>query len=35
MVRIKQNLKATQDRQNIYEDKNITTREFKLGEHVL
>jgi hypothetical protein len=35
MVRIKKNLKATQDRQKIYADKNKTTREFKLGEHVL
>jgi hypothetical protein len=28
-------LKATQDRQISYVDKNKTTREFKLGEHVL
>ena len=35
MVRIKQNLKATQDRQKIYANKNMTTREFKVGEHVL
>jgi transposase InsO family protein len=31
MVRIKQNLKATQDRKKIYADKNMTTREFKWG----
>jgi hypothetical protein len=35
MVKIKQNLKATQDRQKSYADKNMTTREFKVGEHVL
>ena len=35
MVRIKKNLKATQDRQKCYADKNMTTREFKVGEHVL
>jgi hypothetical protein len=35
MVRIKKNLKAAQDRQKIYADKNKTTREFKVGEHVL
>jgi hypothetical protein len=35
MVRIKQNLKAAQDRQKSYADKNRTTREFKVGEHVL
>jgi hypothetical protein len=35
MVRIKQNLKEAQDRHKIYADKNITTREFKVGEHVL
>jgi hypothetical protein len=35
MVRIKQNLKAAQDRQEIYADKNNTTREFKVGEHVI
>jgi hypothetical protein len=28
MVRVKKNLKATSDRQKIYEDKNMTTREF-------
>jgi hypothetical protein len=35
MVKIKQNLKATQDRQKSYADKNRTNREFKVGEHVL
>jgi hypothetical protein len=35
MVRIKRNLKATQDRHKIYAYKNMTTREFKVGEHVL
>jgi hypothetical protein len=35
IVRIKQNLKATQDRQKNYGDKNKIAREFKVGEHVL
>ena len=35
MVKIKQNLKASQDRQKVYADKNMTAREFKVGEHVL
>jgi hypothetical protein len=35
MVKIKQNLKATRDRQKSYADKNKTDREFKVGEHVL
>jgi transposase InsO family protein len=35
MVRIKQNLKLAQDRQKNYADKNKTTEEFKVGEHVL
>jgi hypothetical protein len=35
VVKIKQNLKAAQDRQKLYADKNRTAREFKLGEHVL
>jgi hypothetical protein len=35
MVRIKQNLKETQDRQKSYVEKNKTTREFKVGEKVL
>jgi hypothetical protein len=35
MVKIKKNLKATQDRQKSYEYKNMIARKFKLGEHVL
>jgi hypothetical protein len=35
MVRIKQNLKEAQDREKIYADKNRTSREFKVGQHVL
>jgi hypothetical protein len=35
VVKIKQNLKETQDRQKVYVDKNNTTIEFKVGEHVL
>jgi hypothetical protein len=35
VVKIKQNLKASQDRHKFYADKNMTTREFKVGEHVL
>jgi hypothetical protein len=35
MVRIKKNLKAAQDRQKNYANKNMTTREFKVGDHVL
>jgi hypothetical protein len=35
MVKIKYNLKTSQDRQKVYVDKNRTTREFKVGEHVL
>jgi hypothetical protein len=34
MTKIKQNLKAAQDRQKIYADKNRTHREFKVGDHV-
>jgi hypothetical protein len=34
MLKIKHNLKATQDRQKIYDDKNITHREFEVGDHV-
>jgi hypothetical protein len=34
MIKIKQNLKAAQDRQKIYADKNRTHREFKVGDHV-
>ena len=35
MVKIKHNLKATQDRQKVYANKNMKNREFKVGEHVL
>ena len=35
MVKIKHNLKAAQDRQKIYANKNKIAREFKVGEHVL
>jgi hypothetical protein len=35
VVKIKHNLKATQDRQKVYPNKNRTTTEFKVGEHVL
>jgi exosome complex RNA-binding protein Rrp4 len=31
---IKQNLKAAQDKQKIYADKNNTHKEFKVGDHV-
>jgi hypothetical protein len=34
MLKIKKNIKATQDRQKIYVDKNRTHREFKVGDHV-
>jgi hypothetical protein len=34
MLKIKQNLKATRDMQKNYVDKNITHREFKVGDHV-
>jgi hypothetical protein len=34
MLKIKQNLKAAQDRQKIYADKNRTHSEFKVGDHV-
>jgi hypothetical protein len=34
MLKIKKNLKAAQDKQKIYADKNITHEEFKVGEHV-
>jgi hypothetical protein len=34
MLKIKQNLKAAQDRQKSYADKNRFHREFKLGDHV-
>jgi hypothetical protein len=35
MARIKKNLKGPHDRQEIYAYKNMTTREFKVGENVL
>jgi hypothetical protein len=34
MLNIKKNLKASQDRQKSYADKNRTHREFKVGDHV-
>jgi hypothetical protein len=34
MIKIKQNLKASQDRQKSYVDKGRTHREFKVGDHV-
>jgi hypothetical protein len=34
MIKIKKNLKASQDRQKIYADKNRTHRDFKVGDHV-
>jgi hypothetical protein len=34
MLKIKQNLKVSQDRKKIYADKNITHRDFKVGDHV-
>jgi hypothetical protein len=34
VVKIKQNLKASQDRQKSYVDKCKTHREFKVGDHV-
>jgi hypothetical protein len=35
VVKIKKNLNATRDRQKVYANKNMTVREFKVGEHVL
>jgi hypothetical protein len=35
VVKFKKNLKAAQDRHKVYVDKNMTTREFKVGEHLL
>jgi hypothetical protein len=35
VVKIKHNLKVSQDRQKVYADKNRTARKFKVGEHVL
>jgi hypothetical protein len=34
MLKIKQNLKAAQDRQESYYEKGRTQREFKVGDHV-
>jgi hypothetical protein len=34
MIKIKKNLKASQDRQKIYADKGRTHRQFKVGDHV-
>jgi hypothetical protein len=34
MIKIKQNLKAAQDKQKSYADSNRTHREFKVGDHV-
>jgi hypothetical protein len=34
MLKIKHNLKASQDMQKIYADKNKSHREFKVGDHV-
>jgi hypothetical protein len=34
MVKIRQNLKASQDRKKSYADKNRVFRDFKVGEHV-
>jgi hypothetical protein len=34
MVNIKHNLKDSQDRKKIYVDKNITRKEYKVGDHV-
>ena len=34
VVKIRQNLKAAQDRQKIYADKHRVNREFSIGDHV-
>jgi hypothetical protein len=34
MLKIKHNLKVAQDRQKCYANKNITHREFKVGDHI-
>jgi hypothetical protein len=34
MIKIKKNLKETQDKQKIYSHKGRTHREFKVGDHV-
>ena len=35
MLKIKQNLKSSQDKKKSYVDKGINHREFKVGDHVL
>jgi len=35
MVKIKQNLKVSQDKKKSYADKGINQREFKVGDDVL
>ena len=35
MIKIKQNLKASQDRHKIYAEKGRTHRDFKVCDHVL
>ena len=34
VAKTRQNLKASQDKQKIYADKNIVHREFSVGDHV-
>jgi hypothetical protein len=34
LLKIKQNLKAAQDRKKSYSDKGKTHRDFKVGDHV-
>jgi hypothetical protein len=34
MLKIKQNLKASQDRQKCYDDRNRMHIDFKVGDHV-
>jgi hypothetical protein len=34
MIKIKQNLKVSQDRKKSYDDKGRTRKEFKVGKHV-
>jgi hypothetical protein len=34
MLKIKQNLKASQDRKKSYADKNRIHKEFRVGDHV-
>jgi hypothetical protein len=35
VVKIKQNLKAAQDRKKVYAEKNKKDTEFKVGEHLI